>query len=90
MADHDQASPMALQEVAQPGDRVGVEVVGRFVEQQGRRFACRVGEQNPGEFDPASLTSGQRSERLSEHPFVQSEVGADPRGLGLRRITAQR
>ena len=59
MADHDQAARVLSQEVPQPGDRVGVEVVGRFVEQQGGRLAG-VGEQDAGELDAPPLATGQR------------------------------
>jgi hypothetical protein len=43
VADDDQAAPVVLQVVTQPDDRVGVEVVGRLVEQQ----RLRVTEKDP-------------------------------------------
>ena len=86
VADHHDAALVRAQEVAQPGDRVGVEVVGRLVEQQ----RGRVGEQDPGQLDPAPLAAGQRAQRLVEHPVGQAEVGADPGGLGLGRVAAER
>ena len=55
VADHDQAAPVRRQEVAQPDDRVRVEVVGRLVEQQ----RLGAGEQDPGQLDPAPLPAGQ-------------------------------
>ena len=53
MADDDEAPGVGAQVVAQPQDRVVVEVVGGLVEQE------RVGllEQNPGELDPTALTA---------------------------------
>src|SRR3712207_7443249 len=52
------------EEALEPADRVGVEVVGRLVEQQG----LGVGEEDPGELDAAALTTGQRPQRLEQHP----------------------
>ena len=68
VADHDQAAVVARQEAAQPGDRVGVEVVGRLVEQQG----LGVGEQDPGQLDAAALTAGEGAQRLGQHPVGQA------------------
>ena len=86
MADHDQPAAMTAQEVAQPDDRVGVEVVGRLVEQQ------RVGaaEQDPGQLDPAPLTTGEGPQRLAEHPVRQAEAGRDRRRLRLGGVPAER
>ena len=44
-----------LDPVAQPDDRVVIEVVCGFVEEQ----HVRVGEQHAGEFDPSALTTGE-------------------------------
>ena len=71
---------------AQPDDRVGVEVVGRLVEQQ----RLGVGEQDAGQLDPAALATGQRAQRLGEHPVGQPEVGADARGVALGGVPAHR
>ncbi len=87
---------MAGQERAQPGDRVGVQVVGRLVEQQrgraGRPAAPAVGggEQDAGQLDPAALAAGQGGDLLVQHPVGQAEVGADPGRLALRRVAAER
>ena len=53
VADDDEAPGVGAQMVAQPQDRVVVEVVGGLVEQE------RVGllEQDPGELDPTALTA---------------------------------
>ena len=52
---HDRA--LVLGEVAlQPADRLGVEVVGRLVEQQ----QVRLGQQQPRERDPPPLAAGER------------------------------
>ena len=90
VADDDEPAVVLPQEVAQPRDRVGVEVVGRFVEQQRRRLAGGVGEQDAREFDATALAAGQRAQRLGQHAVGQAEVGADPRGLALCRVAAER
>ena len=51
VADDQEPATVVLEVVAQPGDRVGVEVVGRLVEQQG----LRVGEQDAGQLDTPPL-----------------------------------
>jgi hypothetical protein len=86
VADHHDTAVVRAQEVAQPGDRVGVEVVGRLVEQQRRR----AGEQDPGQLDPPALAAGQRAQRLVQHPVGKPQVGADPGRLGLGRVAAER
>ena len=96
MADDDEAAAVRGQERPQPGDRVGVEVVGRLVEQEGggtRRAATPAvgrGEQDPGQLDPAALTARQRRDLLAEHPLGEPEVGADARGVAFRRVPAER
>ena len=55
VTDHDQATLEVLQELAQPGDRVGIEVVGRLVEQHG----VRSGEQDSCELDAPTLATGK-------------------------------
>ena len=86
VADHDQAAAVAGEEAAQPGDRVGVEVVGRLVEQQ----RLGVGEQDPGQLDAAALATGQGAQRLGEHPVGQAQVAADARRVGLGGVPAHR
>ena len=96
VADHDEAALVRGQERAQPGDRVGVEVVRRLVEQQRRRArrspaaAVRGGEQDPGQLDAAALAARQRLDRLVQHAVRQAEVRADPRRVALRGVPAER
>ena len=72
MADHDQPALVRLEELAQPDDRVGVEVVGGLVEQQG----LGAGEEDPGQLDAAALTTRQGLERLAEDPLLDAEAAA--------------
>jgi len=57
-------------------------VVGRLVEQQ----VVRAREQDAGEFDAASLTTGEGADRLVQHAVWQAEVGRDPGGLRVRGV----
>ena len=66
-------------------DRVGVQVVGRLVQQQ----RVRAAEQDPGQLDPPPLPAGQRAQRLLQHPVRQPEAGRDRRGLGLGGVAAE-
>ena len=84
VADHDQAAAVVLEEVAQPDDRVGVEVVGRLVEEQ----RLGAGEQDAGELDPAALATGERLELLGQDAGLDAEAARDLRGLGLSGIAA--
>ena len=79
VADHDQPALVRLEEPAQPDDRVGVEVVGRLVEEQ----RLGAGEQDPGQLDATALTTGQRLQRLGEDPLLDAEAAGDRGGLGL-------
>ena len=58
VGDRDDGARVRAEEVLEPGDRLGVEMVGRLVEQQqiGR------GEQQPAERDAAALASGERGD----------------------------
>ena len=85
MADHHQAAAVALEVIAQPGHRVGVQVVGGLVEQHG----LGAGEQDPGQLDPAPLTTGQGVQRLVQHPVGQAEAGGDRGRLRLGRVPAE-
>ncbi len=85
MADDDEAALVAAQEVAQPDDRVGVEVVRRLVEQQ----RVRAAEQDSGQLDPAALAARERAQRLAEHPVGEAETCRDRRRLGLGRVAAE-
>ena len=86
---------VAREERAQPGDRVGVEVVGGLVEQEVVALgapppAVRGGEQDAGQLDAAALTARQRGDPLAQHPLGQPEVGADAGGVALGGVPAER
>ena len=76
--DHDAAGE-GLDPVAQPHDRVVVEVVGRLVEEE----HIRVGEEHAGEFDAAALTARERVEPLVEDAVFKAEGVRDLRSLGV-------
>ena len=82
MADDHQAAAVGLQMVAEPDDRVGVQVVGGLVQQQG----LGVAEQDPGQLDPAPLATGQRAQPLMQDAVRQAEAGRDRGGLGFGRV----
>ena len=81
--DHDAAGE-GLDPVAQPDDRVVIEVVCGFVEEQ----HVRVGEQHAGEFDPSALTTGEGIEGLIEHPVFKPQRVCDLGRLGVGCPTA--
>ncbi len=81
---------MVGEEAAQPGDRVGVQVVGRLVEQQDAAAVLTgVAEQDPGQFDAPALAAGEGADGLGQGAVGQAEVGADPGRLGLGRVPAE-
>gem|GEM_PF-3935053 len=86
VADHDQPALVVLEEFAQPGDGVGIEVVGGLIKEHG----LGVGVQDPGQFNTAALSAGEGLERLVQDAVRQCQVGADRGGLGLSRVTAGR
>ena len=61
-------------------------MVGGFIQQEG----VGVGEQDPGQFDPASLTTRESVERLPEDTVRQPEVGGNPSRLGLGGVSSRR
>ena len=67
VADDDQAALVVLEELAQPHDAVGVEVVGGLVEDH--RLGVR--EQDAGKLDATSLTARKGAERLVQDPVRQ-------------------
>ena len=85
MADHDHAALVLLQELAQPDDAVGVEVVGGLVEDH--RVGAR--EQDARELDAAALTAGERLQLLIEDAVREREVRGDRGGFGLGRVAAE-
>ena len=62
MTDDDEAPGVGAQVVAQPQDRVVVEVVGGLVEQKGVGLL----EQDTGELDPAALAAREGADGLVE------------------------
>ena len=81
--DHDAAGE-GLDPVAQPDDRIVVEVVRGFVQEQD----VRVGEEYAGKLDPASLATGEGIEGLIEHPIFKPQRMRNLRCLGIGRPTA--
>ena len=75
---------MVLEELTEPGDGVGVEVVGGLIEEHG--LGVRV--QDAGQLHAAALATGEGLERLVQQPVRQGQVGADRGGLGLGRVAA--
>ena len=84
MADDHQAAREVLQEIAQPHDGVGVQVVGRLIQQHG---VC-IGEENTRQLHTATLTTRQSRQRLGEHTLRQVQVGGDDRRLRLGCVAA--
>ena len=84
VANDHQAAREVLQEIAQPQNRVGIQVVGRLIQQHG----VRIGEENTRQLHAATLTARQSGQRLGEHTLRQVQVGGDDRRLRLRRVAA--
>ena len=84
VGDHQDAAGVAAQELAQPGHRIGVEVVGGLVEQH--RVGVR--EQDAGQLHASALTARERAQRLVEHAVRKVQVRGDRGGLGLGRVAA--
>ena len=58
MGHGDHRALVVLERPLEPGDRLGVEVVGRLVEEQ----QVRLGQEQPAEGDPAPLATRERSD----------------------------
>ena len=86
VADDDEPALVVLEELAQPHHAVGVEVVGRLVEDH--RLGVR--EQDAGELDAAALTARERPQLLVEDAVGQREVVRDRCRLGLGGVAAER
>jgi hypothetical protein len=84
VADHHQSPAEVRQELAQPHDGVGVEVVRRLVEQQD----VGAGEDDPGELDAPPLTARKGLELLAEQAVIDAETSCDLGSLGLGRVAA--
>ena len=84
VANDHQAAREVLQEIAQPQNRIGVQVVGRLVQKHG----VRIGEENTRQLHAATLTTRQSRQWLGEHTLRQVQVGGDDRRLRLSRVAA--
>ena len=81
----DQTALVVLQELPQPHDAVGIQVVRRLVEDH----RLRVREEDAGKFDASALTTRQRTERLVEDAVGQCQVVGDRGCLGLGGVPAE-
>ena len=91
--DHDEPALVLGQEVAQPANRVGVEVVRGLVEKQrGLRLARPLarGEENLRELHAAALATRQGLQLLVQDSAGQTEVVANLRRLRVRLVAAER
>ena len=85
VSDHDESARVVLEEVAQPHDRVSVEVVGRLVEDH----RIGIGEEDARELDTTTLTARERLERLVENAVGQVQIGSDGCRFRLGRVAAE-
>ena len=91
VADHHQPAGVRLEEVTQPTQRVGVEMVGRLVEQQGggmRGAGLGSSEKDPRDLDPPPFAGGQGPKRPVEGMLGKVEVRADTEGFTLGGVSA--
>ncbi len=79
MGDRDDGPPVGAEVVLQPADGAGVEVVGRFVEEQ--QFGR--GGQDAGEGEPGPLAAGERGERAVAGEVGQAESVQGRFGAGV-------
>ena len=84
VGDDQESALVFLQIPAQPFDRIGVQVVGRLV--QDHRVG--IGEQDARQLHTAALAAGERAERLVHDLLRQPQRFGHRVGLGLRRVTA--
>jgi hypothetical protein len=84
VADDQQGTAVAPEELQHPLLGVGVEVVGRLVEQED----VAAGEQDAHQLDPAPLAAGQRAERQVEAVVGQADAGGEAADLALGRVAA--
>ena len=84
VANDHQTAREVLQEVTQPHDRVGIQVVGRLVQQHG----VRIREENTRQLHAATLTTRKGRKRLGEHALGQVQVRGDDRRLRLSCVAA--
>ena len=84
VGDDQEAALVLLQVAAQPFDGIGIQVVGRLVEDQG----VGIGEQDARQLDAAALATGERAELLLHDLLRQAERGGHGDRLGLGRVAA--
>ena len=77
VTDDDEAPRVGAQMIAQPQDRIVVEMIGGLVQQKRVRFL----EQDAGELDSTSLASRERTDLLVQHPVGKAECRRDPSGF---------
>ena len=93
MRDHDQPALVLGQEVTQPGDGVGVEVVSGLVEKKRRLRLTRTlarSKENLGQFDAATLTTRKRLKLLIKHPGRKPQIVTDLRRFSVGLVAAER
>ena len=84
VGDDQESTLVFLQVSAQPFDGVGVQMVGRFVEDQ----CVRIGEQDAGQFDTTTLAAGKRAQLLAHDLLRQTETCRHGGRFGLCGIAA--
>jgi len=83
MRHQQQSAAIALQPLLEPDDRVEIEMVGRFVEQQQVRSA----HQRPRQREAHDPAAGKRPQRLRQLGVGKAEPGEQARGTALRLVT---
>ena len=86
VADHHQTASEALQISLQPGYGIRIEMVGGLIQQEG----VGVGEQDPGQLNPTSLTTRKSVERLPEDTLRKPKVSGDPSRFRLGSVSSRR
>ena len=84
VGDRHHGALVVLEEALQPGDRLGVEVVRRLVEEQ----QVGGGEEQPAERDPAALAAGERGHVAVALGQAQRVHGAVELGVEAPRVVA--
>ena len=84
MADHDQRAGVALEPSLQPHQRVEIEVVGRFIEQQqiGRAHQC------PRQLQAHPPAARETVDRLCEFAHLEAEAENQRLSAGFRVVSA--
>ena len=88
MGDHDHGAGIVAQMMLEPGDALGIEMVGRLVEQED----IGLGQQQLAERDAALLAAGQRgnlgvARRAAQRIHRLLDLGVEvPQALGVDRV----